>query len=226
MKALLLTDNLQDESILAHALRMAGLAVQSEQRLEPALAQWSEQPADFLLVALRTADPAALVREIRRVAFEPLVIITDGIDEDTHIVLVNAGADWVIERPYNVRKLIVYTQAILRRASGAARAGQPALQHEGVKLDPATRTVRVDGKSPHRLSQLEFRLLHTLMVHRGQVLPTETIVEHVWGYTGEGDRALVRGLINRLRAKVESEPHNPRYIRTVSKVGYIFGGDE
>jgi DNA-binding response OmpR family regulator len=91
-----------------------------------------------------------------------------------------------------------------------------------LSLDPATRTVQVVGQPPRRLTHLEFRLLYTLMVNRGQVLSTETIVEHVWGYTGQGDRDLVRGLIRRLRLKVELEPGKPVYILTVPGVGYSF----
>jgi DNA-binding response OmpR family regulator len=65
-----------------------------------------------------------------------------------------------------------------------------------------------------RLTHLEFRLLYTLMVNQGQIIPTETIVEHVWGYTGDGDRDLIRGLVSRLRAKVETDPRSPRWILT------------
>jgi DNA-binding response OmpR family regulator len=56
----------------------------------------------------------------------------------------------------------------------------------------------------------------------GQVLPTDTIVERVWGYGGRGDQELVRGLISRLRAKVEADSQNPSYILTVPDVGYSF----
>ncbi len=63
-------------------------------------------------------------------------------------------------------------------------------------------------------------MLYTLMMHAGQVLPTETLVEHVWGYSGRGDRDLVRGLVKRLRSKVEPDPKNPIYIFTVPGVGY------
>ena len=73
-----------------------------------------------------------------------------------------------------------------------------------------------------RLTQLEFRLLYTLMTHRGQVIPSENIVENVWGYSGEGSKELVRGLVQRLRSKVEPEPRHPRYITTVPGVGYRF----
>jgi DNA-binding response OmpR family regulator len=67
---------------------------------------------------------------------------------------------------------------------------------------------------------LEFRLLYTLMVNRGQVLSPDSIVEHVWGYTGQGDRDLVRGLIRRLRKKIEPIPSEPRYVLTVPGLGY------
>ena len=72
------------------------------------------------------------------------------------------------------------------------------------------------------MTHLEFRLLYTLMIHRDQVLVPETIVEQVWGYSGQGDKDLVRGLIRRLRTKVELEPGKPCYILTVPGLGYTF----
>ena len=225
MNALLITEDTQDEALLGHALRLAGLTINTARDVRAVLAKWSEKPADFLIIAVHQPDPLAIVREIRRVAVVPLIMIVDPVSEEVHLAMLDAGADWVIERPYSVRMLIGYTKVLMRHAGGVVRESLPTLQHETVALDPASRTVKVAGKKPQRLSQLEFRLLHTLMVNKGQVLPTETIVEHVWGYTGEGDRSLVRGLINRLRLKVEAEPHSPKYILTVSGVGYSFGGD-
>jgi DNA-binding response OmpR family regulator len=102
----------------------------------------------------------------------------------------------------------------------------PTLSLAGLTLDPATRTVQISGLPSRRLTHLEFRLLYTLMIHRGQVLPTETIVEQVWGYSGQGDRDLVRGLVRRLRAKVEPDPSSPRYVLTVPGVGYSFNQQE
>ena len=223
MNALLLTDQRQDENILANALRLAGLSVAIEHELKAVLTKPIERPPDLILVALRISDPLSIVRGLRRLAICPLIIVVDIVTEDLHVTMVDAGADWVIVRPYNIRLLIAYTQALLRRSPTVSRAALPVLQHEIVKLDPAKRTVRVGDELPQRLSQLEFRLLHTLLEHQGQVLPTDTIVEHVWGYTGDGDRSLVRGLVNRLRSKVEQNPNSPKYIRTVSGIGYSFG---
>jgi DNA-binding response OmpR family regulator len=101
----------------------------------------------------------------------------------------------------------------------------PTLSQSGLTLDAVSRVVEVDDQRPRRLTHLEFRLLYALMSHRGQVLPTETIVERVWGYSGRGDKELVRGLVSRLRGKIETEPRQPRYVHTVPGVGYTFDPD-
>ena len=85
-------------------------------------------------------------------------------------------------------------------------------------LDPSTRTVTVTGGQRRRLTPLEFRLLYTLILYRGQTLPTALLVERVWGYEGDGSTDLVRGLVRRLRTKVEQDPRQPRHVLTVPGV--------
>jgi two-component system response regulator RegX3 len=63
------------------------------------------------------------------------------------------------------------------------------------------------------------------MVNRGQVIPVDVIVERVWGYTGQGSRDLVRGLVSRLRRKIEPDPSQPRYLITVRGLGYRLNAD-
>ena len=225
MKALLLAPHKTEHDILVHALDVAGLSVGSSNDLARSMDEWLEKPADFIVVALPLPDPLAAIQQIRHVVVVPLVVIVDPIAEHLHAELIEAGVDWVLQRPYSIPLFIAYTRALMRRSGSVLRSSLPTLRHEVVRLDPSTRAVKVANRPPQRLSQLEFRLLHALMTHRGQVMPTETIVEHVWGYTGEGDRKLVRGLINRLRTKVEDNPNNPRYIRTVPRVGYTFGDE-
>jgi DNA-binding response OmpR family regulator len=86
--------------------------------------------------------------------------------------------------------------------------------------------VSVRGGEARRLTQLEFRLLYVLMVNRGQVIPVDVIVERVWGYTGQGSRDLVRGLVSRLRRKIEPNQGEPRFIQNVPGVGYRFSLEE
>ncbi len=226
MRAYLITDQSDDEALLGQAMRLAGLRLRTTENMQAVVRKWPEAPADLVAVALREPAPHVILRELRPPVEAPLLFVVDPIAEDKHISLLQAGADWIIERPYNLRLLTAYLRVWQRWSHPGDRAARPQLMSSDVALEAISRTVRVSGASPQRLSQLEYRLLHTLMSNPGQAMPPETIVEHVWGYTGEGDRSLVRGLINRLRTKIERDPHHPQYILTVPGVGYAFGESE
>lgn len=226
MYALLLAQDSDEKAVLSLVLQRAGLAVTTSGDLEHALRTWPERPADLILLALGDDDPLTDVRRIRAETTVPVIVIVGRLGEETPCELLEAGADLVVSRPFSARLLIAQVRALLRRAGGVPLSSLPTLSLADLTLDPATRTVQVTGQPSRRLTHLEFRLLYVLMIHRGQVLPTETIVEQVWGYTGEGDKELVRGLVRRLRTKVEPDPGNPRYILTVPGVGYSFNQQE
>ncbi len=222
MYALLIAQDADESEVLSLVLQRAGLAVTTASDLKRAMQSWTEHPADLLLVTFPGSEPLAQVRHVRSQTKVPLIVVVDSIAEEYHYALLEAGADLVVPRPFSARLLIAQVRALLRRVGGVPLFSLPTLSLAGLTLDPATRTVDVVGRSPQRLTQLEFRLLYTLMIHRGQILPAETIVELVWDYSGGGDRDLVRGLISRLRAKVEEDPKNPRYVLTIPGVGYSF----
>ena len=220
MYALLVCDDNDETAILSLVLQRVGLAVTVTDNLERALRRWSQRPADMLLIALREGTPVEQVRQVRSETDVPLTVIADAEDEDSLCYAFEAGADVAISRPYSARLLIARLRALLRRSAGTPLLSLPTLSVGKISLDPASRDVQAEGRPPRRLTHLEFRLLYTLMIHQGQTLPTETIVERVWGYSGEVDRTLLRSLISRLRAKVEQDPKNPRYILTIPDVGY------
>ena len=225
MYALLLAQNADETAVLSLVLQRAGLTVTTANDLERALQAWPEQPADLIVLAL-AGEALAHVRRIRSETEVPVVVLAGQIEEDAHAELLEAGADLVIPRPFSARLLITQVRVVLRRAGGVQLFSLPTLSLAGLTLDPSTRTVQVAGQPPNRLTHLEFRLLYTLMIHRGQIIPTENIAERVWGYGGQSYKELVRGLISRLRAKVEPEQQNPRYILTVPGVGYSFNPRE
>ena len=225
MYAMLLAQNVDERAVLSLVLQRAGLAVTSSADLDRAMKSWLERPADLIVLAIG-GDPLTQVRRTRTETPVPIVVIVNPIDEDMHHTLLEAGADLVICRPFSARLLIAQVQALMRRAGTVPLFSLPTLSQAGLTLDAANRTVEVAGWRSRRLTHLEFRLIYTLMTHRGQVLPPEVIVERVWGYSGRGDKELVRGLVSRLRAKVEPEPKKPRFIHTVPGVGYAFDPDE
>jgi DNA-binding response OmpR family regulator len=225
MYAMLLAQNVDERAVLSLVLQRAGLAVTTGYDLERAMKSWLDRPSDLIVMSLK-GDLLAHIRRARAESPVPVVVVVDPPDEDIHCALLEAGADLVVARPFSARLLIAQVQALMRRAGTVPLFSLPTLSQAGLTLDSVNRTVDVAGWRSRRLTHLEFRLLYTLMSHRGQVLPSEVIVERVWGYGGRGDKELVRGLVSRLRAKIEPEPRSPRYIRTVPGVGYAFDPDE
>ncbi len=224
MQALLFAHHAEEMAVLSMILQQVGFRVRTERDLENAIDAWPEQPTELILIALTAENLAERkhVAQMRAFTAVPIVLITDLPAEDLLVDLLEAGADLVISRPYGIRSLIAQLRALLRRSAGMPFFSLPTLTQADVTLDPSKRTVSVEDGPPNHLTQLEFRLLYTLMTHVGQVIPAENIVEHVWGYSGEGNRDLVRGLVQRLRTKVEPDPRNPRYLMTEPGLGYYF----
>lgn len=226
MYALLIATDQDDIAIFSMVLQRAGLAVTTAKDLEKAMQNWLERPVDIIILALPQPSAHDQVRRVRTEAKVPLILTLNTLDEQRHCELLRLGADLVVSPPFSPKLLIAQIEVLMRRASTVPTFSLPSLSVLGLTLDPATRTVEVVGKAPQRLTHLEFRLLYTLMTNRGQIIPTETIVERVWGYAGQGDRDLVRGLISRLRNKVEVDPRKPKHILTISGVGYSFGSED
>lgn len=222
MNALLFCTDIDETSILTLVLQRAGLTVSAVKQLESAIQRWPERPYEFILLAKPKAISIDLLHQMRAQTEAPILAIVDEAAENEQIALFDAGVDFVIARPYSAKLLISQVKAMMRRAGGVRFYSLPTLNVREVVLDPSNRVVTVNGKPAVRLTQLEFRLLYTLMIHAGQILPVSTLVEYVWGYSGEGDRALVRGLVKRLRSKIEPDPGKPRYVLNEPGVGYLF----
>jgi DNA-binding response OmpR family regulator len=225
MYAMLIADDADERAVLSLVLQRAGLAVTSAHSLERAMASWLDRPADLIMLAL-AGEGGGHIRRVRTESPVPAIMVVDPVPEADHILLLEAGADLVVQRPFSARLMIGQVQALMRRAGSVPLFSLPTLDQAGLTLDAANRTVKIKGEPSRRLTHLEFRLLYTLMTHRGQVLPTEVIVERVWGFGGRGDKELVRGLVSRLRAKIEPNPRSPSYVQTISGVGYCFDPDD
>ncbi len=226
MYALLIAEDSDDAAIYSLALQRAGLAVTTTKNLERAMQSWLKRPADMILVALAEVPATDIIRRVRAEANVPLILVIDAVSDRQHSDLLRQGADLVVTTAYSTRLLIAQIGVLMRRTNTIPTFSLPTMNAPGFSLDPTTRTVQVNDKPPQRLTHLEFRLLYTLMLNRGQIVPTETIVEHVWGYTGQGDRDLIRGLVSRLRAKVELDPRTPHWIVTAPGIGYSFNQKE
>jgi DNA-binding response OmpR family regulator len=174
----------------------------------------------ILDLMLPDVDGIALFRGLRaEYADLPVVMLTARGDEMDRIVGLELGADDYVTKPFSPRELIARVRAVLRRsARGGAEAGETYRVRDLVIRSHA-RTVTVAGRDVP-LTRTEFDLLAYLAQHAGRVVARDELVQAVWGYVTEGESRLLDSHVRHLRAKIEPEPHVPRYLLTVRDIGY------
>jgi DNA-binding response OmpR family regulator len=224
LNILIVGEDVQSVNVLMFILRQAGYDVNSIVDRTHVEQGWSDYLTDLLILD-QDAIENSLLRRIETIRGESsvsMMLLANTVSEHDIISAYDVGIDDFIAKPFSYRMLLAHVNAQLRRARVVPSALVPDLSAANLNLDPERHTVMLPNGQYRQLTNLEFRLLYCLMVNRGHVLTTETIIEKVWGYTGEGDRNLLKSLISRLRAKVEPSPREPRLITTVPGVGYTF----
>lgn len=228
MKVLLVDDDLSLAEVTAFALRRAGFLVVLAHDGEQALDIWAEEHPDLIIldIQLPGKDGLSVCRELRAMSSVPIIMLTVRDSDDDIVHGLEIGADDYLTKPFSPKQLIARAHAVLRRSSGMLQpAGQQAPLVVGdLELDPMRQTV-CSPQGLVRLTRLEFRLLHYLVINHGQIVPTEAILSHVWGYAGTGDRTLLKQLVYRLRQKIVHPDPDRHYIETVPGIGYTIANE-
>jgi len=185
----------------------------------------SAGPWDLIILDLRLPgiDGLEICRRLRRDSSAvPILMLTSKSSELDRVVGLEIGADDYVTKPFSVLELIARVKAILRRAelSRESVADPKGEVHAGcVTIDPATRGAMIRGE-PIDLTAREFDLLLHFATHPGRVFRRLELLDNVWGYGHDGYEHTVNSHINRLRAKIETDPAHPELIVTVWGVGY------
>lgn len=223
MKAIIFPQDPAEGDLLRQTLVYRGLTAESHVDMDAVLENWSKHAGDLIILPVDgSTAPLSKVQRLREMSQLPILVIIDQPTEIDLCALLDAGADMVLARPVSSRVLAAYAQVLLRRVDSVPHSTLNAFNLDQFSLDPATRAVTVAGKEPQRLTRLEFRLLYVLVANREQVIPTDTLIERVWGYESRGDAELLRGLVSRVRRKVEPDPQIHRYIENIPGIGYRF----
>jgi DNA-binding response OmpR family regulator len=171
-------------------------------------------------------DGLDLCRQLRaQQDHTPILMLTARSGEVDRVLGLELGADDYLTKPFSVRELVARIKAILRRVERMADEGTASesdpISVAGLNIDRDKRRVSVRGELIH-LTAKEYDLLVQFARHPGRVFTRSQLLDLVWGY-GEGTyEHTVNSHINRLRAKIEDDPSEPRFIRTVWGVGYRF----
>jgi DNA-binding response OmpR family regulator len=152
-----------------------------------------------------------------------VILLTAKGEESDRVVGLKRGADDYVVKPFSPAELVARVDAVLRRTVDEEDS-EEELTFGQLTIDPAARTVRVDGRDVD-LTQREFDLLLFLARHPAQVFSRDQLMDRVWQFSFYTDTTTVTVHVRRLRAKLEADPSDPRWIQTVWGVGYRFQPD-
>jgi DNA-binding response OmpR family regulator len=220
-EVLLVEDDPAARQGLELALRRLGYGVRPAGTGEAALHAIGEGAADVVVldVMLPGLDGFEVCRRLRRNSDVPVIMLTARSDDFDIVGGLEAGADDYVVKPVEPRVLDARIRAVLRRM---ARVGSPAETYGELVIDRASLIVRRDGREVS-LTPIELRLLLVLTGSPRQVFSREQLLDLVWEHDYLGDSRLVDACVQRLRAKIEADTSEPRYIQTVRGFGYRFG---
>lgn len=186
-----------------------------------AVEMWRQERPDLVLLDLMLpgVDGIEICTRIRSESGVPIIMLTARTDTADVVRGLESGADDYIVKPFNPKELVARIRTRLRPASTVEAE---ALRIGDLVVDVAAHEVR-RGDELIALTPLEFELLVALASKPQQVFSREMLLEQVWGYHYKADTRLVNVHVQRLRAKVELDPDNPRIVTTVRGVGYRAG---
>jgi two-component system, OmpR family, KDP operon response regulator KdpE len=150
-----------------------------------------------------------------------ILVVTVRDSEEDKVEALDAGADDYITKPFQMRELAARIRAAVRRRRTPPSASEIPI-HVGVfELNPGRRSVKKNGQEI-RLTPTEFDLLRVLMTNASHPMPHAKLLHAVWGPEYGEEREYLRTFILQLRRKLEDDPSEPAYLKTVNYIGYIF----
>lgn len=221
MKVLVVEDDLALSDVVAFTLRRAGYEVVLAHDGVAAVESFEQTNPDLLLLDLNLPrlDGLGVCRKVRSLSDVPIIILSVRAGDEAVVRGLEMGADDYMVKPFSPTQLVARIRAVMRRAG--VQTLPTTLETAGLALDRSRGEVQRQDHPAVRLTGLELKLLETLMLHPGQVISGDSLITAVWGPEG-GDRTMLKQLVYRLRAKIETDASKPVYIETVPGIGYAF----
>jgi len=217
---LIIEDEPELVKVLRAYLEQAGFDVLAAHRGDIGLSIWEHKRPDLVILDLNLPgmDGLDVAREIRRKSNTPILMLTARVEESDQLVGLELGADDYVTKPFSPRLVVARVRALLRRSATAPEVPR-VLRVGDLEIDLDAHTVTRAGQAID-LTPTEFNLLATMAEQPGRAFTRLQLLEASQGIAYEGYERTIDAHIKNLRAKLEPDPKNPRYIETVFGVGY------
>jgi DNA-binding response OmpR family regulator len=210
--------------LLLMTLKRDGYQVFTASNGQEALDLFADHFFDMVLldVNMPIMNGYAVCMELRKHTRVPIMFLTAKSRTDDLVAGIELGADNYVTKPFTIQELRARIRAILQRVQNSNQTPAAHIITVGeITLDEDNLEVTVRGK-PIKLTPNEFRLLSYLMHHPDKLITKDEFLAAVWDYQASEDVNFMRVTVRRLRSKIEENPSNPRYLKTVHGLGYQF----
>lgn len=221
MRVLVVEDDKEIRAFIRSSLSIEGFEVQTAVSVSEAKAILRNALPDVLLLdlGLPDGDGIELVREVRKQHNLPILIVSARHQEAQKILLLDAGADDFLSKPFSVGELLARIRVALRHRGTSLSAAVTEYVLDDLQVDLASHVVQCRGEVLH-LTPTEFKLLARLVRSAGRVVTHRQLLSDVWGNEFIDHTHYLRLYMAQLRAKIEVNPTEPRYFLTETGVGY------
>ena len=222
---ILVVDDIEDiRSLLQEALQANGYHTLEAADGREALSMIETESPDLVIldIAMPVMSGFQVLRQLRKNSDIPVIMLSARTDTVDKVESLELGADDYITKPFEIAEMTARVEAVLRRRKTMSRVIDKVDFNDGqLLINLAKRLVTLKGEEVE-LTPKEYELLRELVLNAGTVLEYQRILDAVWGKGYGNAKELVQVTLKRLRAKIEVDPGNPKYVLTISGVGYRF----
>lgn len=225
MRVLIVDDDRPSVKMNSYLLREEGYDILTAPNGLEALHILEKETVDLVIldVMMPIMDGHETLAKVRQNYDLPVIFLSAKGETKDKVQGLEMGADDYLAKPFEPAELLARVKSVMRRSEIFSKADSNShLQVGEIRLDPVSNRAYFKDGTFVDLTPIEFRLLHALMRNAGRTLTHDVLLNSVWGYEYDGYSNQIAVYIRRLRAKIEPEPSNPRYLITIRGLGYKF----
>jgi two-component system KDP operon response regulator KdpE len=225
-RILVVDDEIEIMRALQRSLTAHGFEVFTAASGEEALEAIARHRPDLMILDLGLPGMSGLevCRRVRAQSNLPIIVLSVKDAERDKVTALDLGADDYVSKPFGMDEVLARVRVALRHAAQVEAGTEPIFSAGPLRVDFGQRQVQVDGREV-RLTPTEYDLLKALIKNRGKIMTRQMLLTQIWGASYGAESHYLHVYVGQLRRKIEPDPTHPRFILTISGVGYRFNDD-